>query len=1469
MKKTVKIVVTSLCCIFVAVYLLVALCFSNVVQNIAGSIASSHFTKEWGGKVDIGGLRINPFYGVDLYGILLVHPDGDTIFRCGKMSVGFRGNPIDDEGLDLNRLTINDAYFHLISVDTGGVNLKYIIDYFNGGKSPKKSNKRFVVRCKKLYLNGVEYRMDLYQGKQQPIPEHGVCYQHQHYYDTRAYIKDIRVNESWIDCRIVRFSTREQSGFRLKDLSCDAKVSPFGIMATNMELTTDGTHLLLDASMKYDGWENMDPYCDVVSHTLTLKPGSVADLRDVGYWVPIMWGVKDKVYIEGHAEGPVADLQIDDFDVRIDDMLALHFAGSVKGLPDIENTNFDIDISNLQTSYNDAMRIALPEKVSITPPQILKPLQDIKGQIALHGTMSQCDATIALLTGVGPLKADITVHPDQHGNYRATANINSSGLKIASLWPNEWVSHTGVRAKAECHGTSYSNLVGHIDGELYSTVLRGIPIKPSTFKAALTNDKVALDLDMGDELIAMSLSASMTRDAEMPKYMADAIIDHLSLSRLRFIKSDSLIDISTHIRLNATGADIEQMSGDLTLSKTMLAIGTDTASLNNMHLSAHNTGEYSKNLALASDWLSFSARGHISYADIPKVFQNFCAQYCPAYFSPWHETVNDIGVGKANFSFDSRWKGDYHQLNTFGIGMGIAPNTTINGTYNANEGLRLVVNSDSIAFGSLSLRRVNLSSRNRGDRYAVSISTERICIGGPALLEDVRALVDAESSLSEIRIESGDHGNMKELSLKVDMQSDTTQNRLRLTHGSFIIAENEWELVCGNDLRIDHTGLNLPSIVASDNEQSISAAVSIEHKVDDYVQLTFNNLSLAWLSRQWLSGSGYDIDGLMNGTATIRGFASTPYLTADLDVDQCQVNDYDLGQLTLRSDWNADEDRINLKVDTRTYRESGTFSPLTAIGSIEMEAEPVLAIDCDFDHFPLEMATPLLKSFASRFEGELLGHIRFDGTLHQPRIKGDAIVKDGLLGIAATGVTYRFSDTLHLENHQVRLHDFTVRDPQGNRLLINGAVLYEKSSNIGMNLAINSDNFMLFNISDRLDAPSGMVMVRLAGNVKGDANRMDVNISAHTNRGSQLTVPVDDRKQVAESNFITFVSPRGTLQKNVGLGANQRNTKIPLFLSIELEITPDLRLQLPMTFQQIAPNLVATGSGNVLINLAGSTQPYITGSYELSSGSLSLELFSFIATNFTIDQGSTIILPGDINNIRFDIKASHLVHANLASLMGSTVETAGRTVNVEDVIVLSGTMSEPHVSFDLRFPNADKSVEEEVSVYIDRSNEREVLTQALSLLLTGQFSNTTSSSSVVDNAASGGLNLMTSTLGNMVSNVVKVVDVNFGYQGETALTTEQFDVDIRKEWDRLYFETTLGYGGESRTLATENATTTNLVGDVLVGYKINPRLHMFVFNRTNTNDFTRTELPYKQGVGLKLTRDFNNWNEFFLKKKKN
>ena len=107
--------------------------------------------------------------------------------------------------------------------------------------------------------------------------------------------------------------------------------------------------------------------------------------------------------------------------------------------------------------------------------------------------------------------------------------------------------------------------------------------------------------------------------------------------------------------------------------------------------------------------------------------------------------------------------------------------------------------------------------------------------------------------------------------------------------------------------------------------------------------------------------------------------------------------------------------------------------------------------------------------------------------------------------------------------------------------------------------------------------------------------------------------------------------------------------------------------------------------------------------------------------------------------------------------------------------------------------------------------------------------------------------------------------VNFDYSAATELTNQQIDVDISKEWGKFYLESSVGIGSDN---FSESDNDNNLTGDVLLGYKIRPNIHFFVFNRSNTNDYTRSDLPYKQGLGLKYTKDFDHWRDLFRKKKK-
>lgn len=115
-------------------------------------------------------------------------------------------------------------------------------------------------------------------------------------------------------------------------------------------------------------------------------------------------------------------------------------------------------------------------------------------------------------------------------------------------------------------------------------------------------------------------------------------------------------------------------------------------------------------------------------------------------------------------------------------------------------------------------------------------------------------------------------------------------------------------------------------------------------------------------------------------------------------------------------------------------------------------------------------------------------------------------------------------------------------------------------------------------------------------------------------------------------------------------------------------------------------------------------------------------------------------------------------------------------------------------------------------------------------------------------------------MGAIVSSLVKFVDVNVKYQAATATTAGQWDVGISKRWNKLYFESTFGYGTNSDLDA---AMPNVLVGDVEMGYKYTPFVNIYGFHRTNTSYFTRNELPYKQGVGIKLTKDFDTFYDLF------
>ena len=648
--------------------------------------------------------------------------------------------------------------------------------------------------------------------------------------------------------------------------------------------------------------------------------------------------------------------------------------------------------------------------------------------------------------------------------------------------------------------------------------------------------------------------------------------------------------------------------------------------------------------------------------------------------------------------------------------------------------------------------------------------------------------------------------------------------------------------------------------------QSMAIDAHVAGKEADYVRARFDDFSLGQLCATLIPNNTLAVDGSIDGSLYVRGFGERPYVNANLVVDDCVINGQAAGRLDIVSNYKTDEGRLYLDLQSNLADGGYHRQPLVLHGSASLlEEGGDLDFDLGLDHIGLQAVKPLLTELADDIDGQISGQLELKGSLNEPRINGKLDIADGLIGLVPTGVTYLFNDTLAIQNSVLRLNNFTLEDLQGNEARVNGTIAYI-ANDLNLDLSLHTDGITLLDKESAIDQYYGQLFGSVHGTVSGPVSDLFITANATALEGSEIYVPISNKKEINENEFIVFVNPtRPSPTQSARPSTAGRAKTSGLDLQLNVSITPGMKLHLPMDFQQLSANVIAEGHGDLKVSMQGNQEPTVLGDYQFTSGNFSLSLMQLIGKTFAIEQGSTLNFPGNINDARFNINAVYNLRANLATLLGTQI--SDNYVTVQDVIMLSGTLGDPVIKFDIRLPNSEQSVVDQVFSYIDKKNELELLNQSISLLLLGQFASTNASSGAEGNEGINGIGLLTSSVSTIVSSLVKFVDVDFNYQAATANTASQWDVGISKRWNKLYFESTFGYGSNSDLDAN---MANSLVGDVEMGYRFTPFFNFYGFQRSNTSYFTRNELPYKQGVGIKLSKDFDSLYDLFpwLKPKK-
>lgn len=1446
MKKVWKIIERVLLTLVLTVYIIVALVNYSAVQSYVGALAGNYFSKEWGGKVRIGSLHAMPFDHLIVDDIVWISPTNDTICKGESIRVTFDKFPFDGRGLDLKKVHLKKVYYHL-AINEEGINLKFLIDYFKRGKTKKrKHHEPFYVKAKTLILEDVHYRMDLKDHRQTIYP-HGVQIPHMEFFHINAKMKDIKVVEDDVSCRIVRLATEERSGFVLKDMAAERiHVNRYEIVAKNMHIATGASNIEIDAELRYNTWKGIAGYVSTVQQKAILKGGTRVSMSDVAYWAPALWGIDAVVEAEGTATGTVDSITTDMM-FRWGDNSTMIVAGTVVGLPQVDTTYFDVNLEHLSTNTRDLaplLRAIDPKKKER---RLVEEIDFVNLSATLKGGMKD-DVTAHLLADckMGQIRADISLHKAPRGHL-FKIDAESEGINL-SLLNSNWITRSGFSlsarglwdGKREDLSQWNRHLEMAFDGQLTNSVVRGERLSAATVRGELDHGLLRAELESTDSLADLTLEVTANMTDEINNYKAHIDIENLDLGILPR-------PLATTVDVDLRGNNIEELTGSIEARNTHYG----DLMMREVNVSVESD-PYGKDIEIKSDMADADVRGMFFYTDLPLMIRYFGQKYVPEMFYNREplDSVEIASLEDKTLAYSLDWKDDGRLLHTIAKDLTIAQGTRIDGSYNFGEQMKVVMRSDSVRFGSMLMENVGFVGRPVGDKYLIQTESQNLRIGRIEFLDHPQLTLGGTPSLGTIELSWGDN----EAPSHGDVMLSLEGNKLRVTKPWFYVGDTPWkldakDLTLAYDKRLKITG---DTIKIESQQQKIDARLSLRGEDDDYLEMFFQRFSIDLLSDLVLQETPLDAKGEINGRFSLMGINKTLHFNADLTVDSCILNDQTLGAISLNSNWNAVLNMLDIQM---------LSDRLDATGWIELgKKDPGITFKVDFHDFELATVEPMLSSFSSHFGGRLNGIFSISGTTSHPMIIGDAVVKEGELKIDFTNVTYRFSDSLMFIDNTVRLKDFDIHDPQDNVALANGEIRLTPDRDVQLDINVKTDNLIL------LDQKSGeqfygRILAAADAQVSGPIDSLDIAVRAKTNHGCELTVPISYQQRIKSQNYITFVGDENPDE----IKKETQKRKTDFNLTLDLSINDSLKLNLPMDFKELGANVTASGAGDLHIALKGNKPPQVDGVYSISSGLVRLGLFSVYEKRFTIENGSTLNFQGNVPDARFDMKAVYSQRVNLSTLTGtlSSVDNTQKYIQVENVIAIEGNLRDPSINFDIRLPNADPSVEEEVFAYIDRNSERDMMNQTFSLLIRGSFDNVNTNSQTSGGADA--LGVVSSFVGNTLTDMVQFVDVNIDYKSGNEYTNQQLDVNISKDWGRWYLESTLGYGGESRELESNNVN--GAVIDALIGYRLSSVVHLYAYNRTNTNDYTRIDLPYKQGAGLKLTKDFDRWTDLFRAKK--
>lgn len=1461
---------------------------TSTVQTYLAQKTADYLSEELQAKVKVDKVAIYFFDRVALDGLMIEDQQGDTLIAANRVLVNLDKINLKKKSYTIAEADLRKGYVHVQRSKDSVFNHAFLKDYFVKDRK-KKSEIHVDLRYAKV--SGMRFRYDdhLHEPK-----EKGMDYFHLDARNISGNFLDLEIEKDTIYGRIEGLTAIEKSGFDLRCLTTSAKVSPVGVYLNDLEIFTKDSWIRSSKlNMISKTYRSFRHFVDSVKFDGQIDASDVS-MAEVAYFASTLDGMNDHVRVKSKIKNKVTKLHLRDFELKYREKTRIQADIRLADYRKMENGFYDERLDSFYIDFSELKQFRLPNSAPSKYLEIdpaIERLEFIEGdKVAITGfTSNFVFAANNFQTALGwaqlneginfersesgdfyffqssaTQKYDFTVHNFELGTYLGNPDVGAidGSFKIAG----KVYSARNIR---------FSDISGDINTfEYLDYPYSNISIHTGSFY----DNRFTGNVTVNDEFLKLTYDGYLDFNGDNAMKFKVSI-DEANLKELRLSEEQS--DLLSKIRVDVTGKNLDNYKGTIEFDSLRYTLNDQTFSMDAFKLMIKR-GDNEDLFKVEGSALEAEVRGKINLVD---VVDNFNYQFSRIFPAIYGEKAKKYTQPKDDkFTYYAKFYSPSNFVHLFLPNLYVAPNTSISGSYDGSESrFALAASADSLRYLEMEFKTLQLEHIMDSKHVLADYKIDQFKFSDSLQFEDVYFKTNgAENQLAHRLTWAESAKDISEISWDSEVR-DADHFGFVLNPSHFYIRHHRWDISHASSVAFKADTVRVDTFELTRNNQKILINGQVSSHLEDKLRFDVKNLQLAELSPFFTTD--YPMTGLIN----LEGRIADPFGNFGYEgngtLTDFYVKGQKVGDLSIESTWDEERKAVFTEGDLY-YAEEKTFD-FDGFYYV-FEKGNNLDFDLNFDYTNLQFTNAFMDpDVVSEIRGYLYGELHLTGAPELPLLSGDVSLRSGSAYVDLLGVHFGVDGPIEVDEYGFYINGIPVFDQDGNSGLLVGSVFHDNFTNFNFDLQFDLEpqlfasnepifgpeyfqRFLVMDLPYSHDALYyGQGHVTGMANIFGYTDNLEITVDFKTEKGTELNVPMFGVGEIEEEDFIQFVNDKSDSTINI---------EVPLFdltgvyLDLNFEATRDAEVNIIFN-EEIGDVIRANGTGDISIRLNNQNDISMEGTYEVSEGIYNFAMLPVsnspitVKQPFIIEPGGTVSWTGDPYDARIDMKTYYRLNANLSEISGgSDLGSAGGAHQpVLSYLLLTGTMEEPIIQFDIQAPQADDVGESLINRI--KSDPDELNRQFFSLMLSRQFqplAGTTSGN------GSGALDLITNQINQVLSRVSKDYRLKLDIDNDVVSGDNTFEFGVSKGFldDRLILSGSFGVEsyGEEEVDDDGNIHTGQLIGDLNLEYLLNEagtfRVNIFNESTDNTIIQERGEGDFTQGAGLSYKEDFETVEDF-------